>query len=349
MKKNQLFLAILLMIQFVAYAQTPNNRNVLIEDLTSTICGHCPCFDTLLEDVVLTQHPGSVIIAIHSSMSAYASLYSDSLSEQLLYHSSPSAVINRQGVDLEPLPVVDTVNAIYNRSPLAPVRLIVGNKEYSETSRQLTFDVTAEAVAPLPDADYRLHVLVVENKLVGYQQHFPECPGGDNYEHNNVLRLMAYPISGKHIHQGVWETGTTVTQSLNLTLDAAWVPQNCDIIVFAAEHNPLLYLAKVHQVIREKATGPIGTPEANSPMIVSVHPNPAKDIVNIHLNFTNRQKAAIGLFNSTGQQVVSLADRYFPAGVSNFQFTLPQLTKGMYFIRVASGSETVDRKITIIQ
>lgn len=349
MKSHSYLVALMLMVSVFVQAQNPNYRNLLIEDLTSTICGHCPCFDTLLEKAVVEPHPGTVVLALHSSMSAYASLYSDSLPALLAFHSSPSGVVNRQCEDIQPEPLVDTVNAIYARDPLSPVKISITNKTFIEAARQLSFDLAMEAVTEMPDADYRLHVLIVENKLVGYQQHFPECPGGDHYEHNNVLRQMAYPIYGKRVHQGNWDVGVAVNQAVSLTLDAGWVPQNCDIIAYVATMDSILYLSKVQQVIREKATGPIGTIELEESTICTIHPNPANQRLNIHLKFSSSRNATVSLLNIKGQHVATLAHQVFPAGYSNLQVPLPRLANDTYLVQIESVEGVFYQKVTIVQ
>ena len=106
---------------FNGFAQNP--KRLMIEDLSSTFCGHCPCMDTLFEKVILPQHPGTIIIVYHGSNSAYYNPDLKIVCDHLAFEGAPCAIPDRRCHSQDILSLKDSVSKFYAEQPEAKIRL----------------------------------------------------------------------------------------------------------------------------------------------------------------------------------------------------------------------------------
>ena len=81
---------------------------------------------------------------------------------------------------------------------------------------------------------------------------------------------------------------------------------------------------------------------------IDLYPNPLKDQLNIDLENPNNQDVKIYLVDIIGKVVDVIADKTLPAGKQHIQYTLHNLSKGIYFVRLQSEQGTVTKKIEVL-
>lgn len=76
------------------------------------------------------------------------------------------------------------------------------------------------------------------------------------------------------------------------------------------------------------------------------YPNPAQNIVNVVTHMNKDGQGEVSVYNLIGQ-VVYTEKVNFVAGENNTQVPVSNLTKGVYFLKIKSGSEEVTHKIIV--
>jgi hypothetical protein len=347
--KTVLPVIVFVFLLFAQAGSAQNPRNILIDDLTSTNCGHCPCMDTVLQKVILKSHPNTIIIAIHSTMSAYENNDFRPLVDSLHFESDGAAGVNRMGIPSVIDVIVDTVNARYARMPQSPVKMEIVSRNYDPGSRKLQVVVKSTALEPNMNGIYRINAAIVESNLIGYQQHFPECPGGDSYNHRFVLRALNFIPVGDIIVNGNWAQQTSFTRTFIMDVDEDWVESNCDVLLYIDKMQGPLNYSEIQQAIKQGVTRPMGvepvTP-ANSAFL-GVFPNPVKGTAKIHLSIVQAGKAKIELIDMNGKNVKTLTDQKLDSGLYNLEFDASAIPSGNYLIRMDLNHQVYSTKIQI--
>ena len=77
-----------------------------------------------------------------------------------------------------------------------------------------------------------------------------------------------------------------------------------------------------------------------------IYPNPASNLLNIRYN-AGVSQVRISLSDMTGREVAVISDK-FQQGAQQVSYNTSTLPKGLYFVRIQNGSESVTRKIEIL-
>ncbi len=351
MKKICTFLFVLpLLASLLVVGQNQNPRNVWIDDVTNTNCGHCPCMDSVLMQHVLVQHPKTSIIEIHGPMSNYETPTVTNLINSLNFQLSGLILINREKIYATVDQAQDSVNFVYTTSVESPVRLELLAKNFNAGTGELSVSVRATSLASNLDGLFRINLMVIEGNLIGYQQHFPECPGGDNYNHQNVLRAIALGFNGDTLIYGPWANQQAVTRNISLTLNSAWVPENCNLLVYVDKKMGPLYKSPIQQSLSQNVSAPlrVDPPLGTAAQILNIYPNPVHGITNVHFRISESGMVSVVLQAMDGKKV---RERLFPGmapGIYNLEFDASQLPSGEYIMTVITNQSTSSQKIQIL-
>jgi hypothetical protein len=324
-----------------------NPRNILIDDLTSTNCGHCPCMDTVLQKVVLLRHPNTVIIAMHGPMSNYEHRDFFKVIDSLHFESNAS-IINRMGIPTEIDDIPDTVDARYARLAESPVKMELVSIVYDPVGRLLTVVVNSTALQADMTGQYRINAAVIESNLVGYQQHFPECPGGDAYNHKFVLRALAFNPVGDNLISGNWAEQNTIRRTFIFTLDSEWVDSNCDVVIYVDKKMGTLGVSEIQQSIKQGITRPLSVESIQSPTaILKIFPNPVHGSANVHIRLSEGGLARVALADMNGKIVKVLTRQSLAPGMYNLEFDATGLPAGTYLLQMEVNQQVFSTKIQI--
>jgi hypothetical protein len=193
---------VLLLISLSADAQ----KKVLIEKFTNTSCGNCPNASLVLQDIV--SRYDDVIWVSHYKNNGWFDnpLTNDQtaqLWEDISVPGNPLGMIDRIPVDdfllLASSRWEDRIEEQLAESAQADV--IIDNVEYDKESRTISFTVRVTFIEDMPEGDYRISAMIVEDRVTGQAQnsyyndvagHPLEGRGNPiwNYEHHNVVRAI---------------------------------------------------------------------------------------------------------------------------------------------------------------
>jgi len=79
------------------------------------------------------------------------------------------------------------------------------------------------------------------------------------------------------------------------------------------------------------------------------YPNPFNPTTKISWHMRAAGRAIIKVFDIIGNEVETLVDKEFPAGVHEIKFDAAGLSSGIYFYRMNKGSFSVTRKMLLIK
>jgi len=79
----------------------------------------------------------------------------------------------------------------------------------------------------------------------------------------------------------------------------------------------------------------------------SVYPNPANEMVHLSFSLPERSKLRIDLINPNGQVLKTISNRVYESGTQTTEFNLKGIASGIYWIRLASESDSQTMKLVV--
>ena len=208
--------------QIVGISQVPN-RNVLIEEFSTAICGYCPGGATYIKQIMASDDSAFVIpVSIHAGFGTdgMTTAYDDTLANDLDLNGAPSACIDRElyyyntgltvGVPGLPGPNDWKTDVEAEYGVTSPVSLTASNV-YNPTTREVSVTVNSVFYGPVT-GDFRMNCYITEDSVVGsgsgYDQHsyYYSAPTGTGNPWLNVGTYSAsngYATIAGYVHNHV--------------------------------------------------------------------------------------------------------------------------------------------------
>ncbi|OYU97730.1 MAG: hypothetical protein CFE21_05430 [Bacteroidetes bacterium B1(2017)] len=152
-------------------------------------------------------------------------------------------------------------------------------------------------------------------------------------------------VSGKYVTHSVYKTTSPAVWTFTWVAPAAG---SGPVDFYGAFANSTFTTRKTKVTINEKAAS--GINENNGLNHLSIYPNPLSSS-DMHIGFDLKKQAQvqISLLDMTGKEVAVLKDAYLTSGAFEEQFALPTLTNGIYFVRIQSNQDIINRKVLVQQ
>ena len=243
--------------------EAPEQRRLLIEELSGVTCPNCPQGAEALEQLS-SQNPGQLsIVTIHTgyltdpiedkSTQSFQTEDGIRLREQVWngQGSKPTAIFDRlflgSGTNKYFLDsYVGWANAIIQDKsayPSTPVNLTVTSK-YDDANDFYRIKVLVKYTSTVT-AKHALHIFLTESKIIDCQE-FTNNVYDMNYEFNHVFRrAITNAVTGKAILSDlsndtkeagtVYEYNTVLKIDPNNTKEKFWVPANMTVIAFVTD------------------------------------------------------------------------------------------------------------------
>ncbi len=338
---------------------SPNPRNVLIEYVTGTWCGNCPCGHQTL-NTILNQHPNTIVLAYHAfSNDPFRNFNGNEIVGLMGFSSTPTTVIDRNvfiGTLNYPLWTA-TVGDRYASSTDAPVNINIVSKTYNETTGEFTFNVEASALEDL-SGQYKITAVIAEDNLIHQQNFYSQCgiPGiVTNYTHNHVTRNFINGATGENLNTGgMWTGGQIISKNFQTTIDASWVADNCNIVIFVNREESLLRESEVQQAITESVTGTTGissvgseTPEGY--VLSQNYPNPFNPNTNIRFSIPADGNVSFNIYDISGKSVGEYLNGFLQRGSYNVEFDGSGFASGIYFYELRAENFSDRKKMILLK
>ena len=286
---------------------------------------------------------------LHGYMSNYENSDLYPMIDSMHFYPAGAAHVNRMGLPIDIDLIPDTVNARYSRMSESPVKIEILSISYDPATRMSTVVVKSTAVQPNMSGLYRINAAITESNLVGYQQNFPECPGGNAYNHKFVLRTLKFNPVGDYLVDGNWGQQTALTRTISVELDDKWIASNCDVVIYIDRFNGTLNNSEIQQAVVQGVTRPLGMEktESASSAILNVFPNPVHGMAHIHVRISTEGNVNAGLFDMNGKRVKIVTDQKLSAGFYNMEFNTSDLPAGSYIFRMETNQQVYSTQIQI--
>lgn len=329
-----------------------NPRNVVLYNITSTECGPCSCMDSIINARVTPEFPNTITLALHGPGSYFCQYRGDSAVTFFNALYEPSGFIDGLGFDVPFASVRDSLASRYSQNPEAPVKLEFLSKTWDPETRMANMQIRAANIGADISGTYWYNVIVTEGNIKHIHHTNTGCatpdvqglPYRENYFNYNIVRKMEFWRKGDSLIGPSWPANASVTRSVMVSLDSAWVPENCQIVVIVYKYNDSLYKAPIQQAIRQSVTGGLGLGESKTAPdgIVKVYPNPVHGFINIHFAVAQGGDCSLQIFDQFGRLTETVTDHQVNQGIYNAEINTGGYSPGQYFcvFKTPSGKTT---------
>ena len=192
---------------------------------TADWCGYCPYMATAFSLVKSKMKDRFEIVSLHGEASSYEFVGTTNLASRYGVSSFPTGVVDGRAV------VQNYSSSDYTASVAEAIAEetqayypattgIAGSSTLDGTTLNVDIDLYAK------EADtYKLVVLLLEDKIVGYQN-----GGGNKYEHNDVARLALTPMTGDEVV--VANDFEICSKSYTAQIKSSWKAENLRLLVY---------------------------------------------------------------------------------------------------------------------
>lgn len=219
-------------------------KKILIEDYTGHTCGNCPEAAVIADDLQKLYGDKVVVVSVHVGGFAEpyptgdkyrtdfrtpaGNAYENEFGPNL---SLPTGTINRLNRNQSIVQGRGTwgtiVEEIKDEQPAVQLTL---EGSYTESSRELTVDVTAKGLLDLAGT-YKLILQITENNIVDWQTNYDVIPSDiEDYTHKHVLRDNINSTWGDVFFANGITIDDEVSSSFNYTLNSDWDDSECHIV-----------------------------------------------------------------------------------------------------------------------
>ena len=331
------------------------SRSVLLEFCTGAWCQWCPCGDSTAVQLQRV-HPGLVVLAYHGPAGTTSDPYSNYNGNNILslmgLTGYPTAIFDRQNSPGDYTTWTGFCNNRYTNNGYTPVSITIQSKTYNAGTRQLdvSLDITTNITLT---SQYKVNYVITEGNLFYAQTGNGTCPGSSSWIHEWVVRNMVNTATGENVNSGTWTAGQTITKTFSTTLDAGWIPDNCELSVFVYKDNVQLGMAEVQNAMVTDVTGTTGVgtvPELPTTYELSQnYPNPFNPVTNIKVSVPKEGFVSLKVFDITGKEVLTGVNEVLQPGYYNVQIDASHLSSGVYFYKLNANGFTETRKMTVLK
>ncbi len=196
---------------------------------------------------------------------------------------------------------------------------------------QLSVDVTVEALEDLAQANYTVHIAVIEKEITD-----ADYTGGSGLVFQNVVKQML-PDAGGSIFTRSWTTGDQETVSSNWTFNNVLNEEMIYVVAFIQNRETKV----VYQTVTND-------PDANATSIESfmaatkkdilVYPNPSSEIAYIAFGKPVDDRTELKVYNHAGALI---GIHLLEGGLNVYPLNVSDYKKGVYYIRVTDQMKVV--------
>ena len=324
MKKFSFFLSFFMGINIfyaqLPVSQTPENKNVILEEFTGMHCTYCPDGHRIAQEIY-DAHPGDVVlINIHTGSFAapsgsepdFRTQFGSALASQSGLTGYPSGTINRhlfghsQSGDpndtaLSRSTWTSDANTILGESAYCNVAL---EASIDVQTRVMTVDVEVYFTADSPAAENYINVALLQNNVEGPQTGSnlnPDqvLPNG-NYNHMHMLRHLITGQWGELLSANTQGTLLQLQYTYNLPMDINGVPLELGNLEIAA------FVAEGHQEINNGSLGVINFTNLNYTTNAAI----SDTFFNDEICSPNELDPKISIYNNGQNPITSLDIEY---------------------------------------
>jgi thiol-disulfide isomerase/thioredoxin len=321
-------------------AFTQDTNNILIEYVTATWCGNCPCAHVVLENLE-NNHENVSIIGYHGGGNDPWASNSAGIRALFGFFGQPTGVVGRQSGIINSSSWNSEFLTQKTQTPGVRVEI---DRTYNNSSRVLNATANVTALSNLTGS-YNINFVLTEGNIMYPQNFYSNCgtPGYQNdYIHHHVCKAMINGDEGQNIYSNGANVGDTVSKSISYTIPSAFVADNCTLVVFIYKVGGTFgsnnHVQQSVQVEVESSTGVgnNGTTAADYNLSQN-YPNPFNPSTSIHFSIPKDGIVSLKIYDVLGNEVSTYYDGFLKAGNYNAEFNGSNLSSGVYFYTLTAG------------
>lgn len=342
------------------FAQNPKTH--VIERLTFTDCGECPCLDSIIYTCMVPGLKNSVVLQYHTRFSGLYTPGFDSIDRNLIRDGSDLRT-NRDGYIYNYVffinihQVCDSALKYLKNDTVANVKILMKSKTYDPLSRTITFSADLTPYGGDLSGTYMVNAVITEDNIIYIQQHHDTCgiPFGHEGKylvtHHDVCRKMSYEPYGDTLVKGNWPASQTISRNFSLKIDTSWNPSNCNVILYAYKLEKELGNSRIQQALKQSVTFPleISNQQEPEPAEIQIIPNPATTVINTHIRLNESRTALIEILDLSGRLVKKIAEGKIEKGLYNAEFDLGSVSSGQYIFMVTLNGKSYMKQFTVLK
>lgn len=233
----------------------------------------------------MNTHPQDVVVVgLHAGPLAvpaagqpdFRTLWSTDLHDHFNVPFTPLAVVNRRDYNGTDLLSTSAWSAAVDAVLQLPAPVNIGlTNGFDDGTRELTVTAHLYYTANSPGGHDRIHVLVTEDHIIGWQTDYGVGGNQPNYDHRHVLRAYLTPLEGDEVT--TTSAGDGDMRTYSYTVPADWDIAQCRTVVFVSEAASGSTYGEVYQVATAASNnGSTGLLEEQYAAGIGVpYPNPA--------------------------------------------------------------------------
>lgn len=235
---------------YMASAEAPQNRNVLIEEFTGASCTNCPAGHDVVKSLI-ASNPGRVVaLAYHTNDAGAIYQPVDKKGVKSLYDFRTEEATNIGKVIYEGLQSIPTAG--FDRTKVGTSLLVNRTQWANETNKRLLVPpsvnmyLSSEYKADEKKVSVKLKVVyatdvstknsinlgLVESKIIDAQEFSDRIEV--NYEHNHIFRKSFTPYNGYPVLDSIAtkKAGRVYEYNYVFTPDEKWNLDNCYLVAY---------------------------------------------------------------------------------------------------------------------
>ena len=159
----------------------------------------------------------------------------------------------------------------------------------------------------------------------------------------NASNTLTSNIAIPDAHEVIFEAGQSITLGVGFSKKGI---VNGTFTARIANCNPLITPTMPSSA---RITSPISNPLIDQ-STMAIHPNPAKELLNVNYQLGAISTIQIGLYDLTGKRIVEIVPKQTQdKGTFQERFLLSALEPGMYFVILQTEKERISKKLIIIR
>lgn len=316
--------------------------------------------DSIFRNIVLQDHPNTIILSLQSDWSSFGHYTGSCVNNYFRQYDEPSCFPNGTGDEVYYLNAPQYIDSLYASSPETPIAIEVDAKIWDPETGILDLTISARNDGDTLNEQYWFNIIVTENNIVYPHRTDTGCSTPNDtlvpyykydYINNWVARRLVYCARGRSLSAYNWPANQTYTHRECFSIDTAWIPENCNIIVDVYKRDIYDSLDKspIMQAIQVPLTEGSGLPKYRvwQEEIIGVFPNPTTHLANIHISVAEHGNCTLNLYDLNGRIVKTLYNSKIKKGLYNFELLTEQIPAGTYFVVLDTGQGRSTKKLVL--
>ena len=310
--------------------------------------------DSTLRTPVLDSFPGTIIIA-YNLTDTLSSVQIDSAYSIYPMILEQSAFPNGLGYCVDYPDVTNAVLGLYGET--TQVDIDINSLTWNAATRMADLSITIKNDGSELAGSYWYNIIVTEDSVISWHYTMTGCVEPDpgthgfkaNYVNNWIARKLVHSIDGVPLVETSWPANNAILKNCSFSLDPSWIEDNCNITVHVYQKADSLYKSPSMQATQVPLLGWLNIEEEESltQEAIRIFPNPAKDMVNIHISILERGFCSLVIYNMNGQIVRTVPCGNRSSGLYNIEFKANSLPSGTYIVVLETITGKTTEKLVI--